>query len=411
MTGAYARGACPGLSAPMVTGDGLLVRLMPAAPMSLEGFVGLCEAARAQGNGTMEISARGSLQIRGLTPLSAPLFAAAVAALDVDSCETVPIIADPLPDDPSALIDANSIAAALRRAIDGAGLSLAPKVSVVVDGGGRLDLDALTADIRLRALATAEGPKLQVALAGDAISATPIAVVAPDDAVDVVLVLLALIAARGPDARAADVLRGTIPLRSAASASAPEGPRADPIGQHRLRDSAFALGLGLGFGHAQADALAELARVASMRGASWARPAPGRALLLGPLNEANVSATKQAAEGLGFVTEAHDPRRRIVACPGAPACASGLIAARTLAAELVQHLPLSGDGIAIHVSGCAKGCAHHQAAPLTIVGTERGCGLIRYGSAQATPSAYADPADLAVELDRITRKTREAVNA
>ena len=49
----------------------------------------------------------GSLQVRGLTPLSAPLFAAAVAALGIELCDGVPVLADPLPGDPAALIDAN----------------------------------------------------------------------------------------------------------------------------------------------------------------------------------------------------------------------------------------------------------------------------------------------------------------
>ena len=69
MTRTHARGACPGLSAPLVTGDGLLARLMPAGPLPLDAFIGLCQAARTHGNGTMEISARGRLQVRGLTPL------------------------------------------------------------------------------------------------------------------------------------------------------------------------------------------------------------------------------------------------------------------------------------------------------------------------------------------------------
>jgi precorrin-3B synthase len=393
----------------METGDGLLVRLVPAGPIPLDAFLGLCEAACAQGNGTMEISARGSLQIRGLTPASAQLFATAVAALDIDLCETVPVIADPLLGDPTALVDANALAAALRRAINGGGLSLAPKVSVVVDGGGGLELDALTADIRLRALATTEGPKLQVALAGDAMSAKPIAVIAPDDALDVVLVLLALIAARGPDARAAELLPG--PVDSPASATAPRQPRSEVVGLHPLKDGAFALGLGLAFGHVQTDALAELARIATNNGACWARPAPGRALLLGSFSEAKAAATKQAAARLGLVTEAHDPRRRIVACPGAPACASGLIEARTLAAELARDVPLPGEGIAIHVSGCAKGCAHPRTAPLTIVGTEQGCGIIANDTARATPSTYFDPSELISALRRERNKTREAVNA
>ncbi len=92
MSKAFARGACPGLSAPMQTGDGLLARLVPAGPIPLEAFVGLCDAARMHGNGIMEISARGSLQVRGLNAVSAPLFAAAVMALPIELCETVPVL-------------------------------------------------------------------------------------------------------------------------------------------------------------------------------------------------------------------------------------------------------------------------------------------------------------------------------
>ena len=105
-------------------------------------------------------------------------------------------------------------------------------------------------------------------------------------------------------------------------------------------------------------------------------------------------ATVREAQRLGFVTDATDPRRRIVACPGAPACASGLIAARSLAAEIARDVPLAGEGLAVHVSGCAKGCAHPTPAPLTIVGTEQGCGLIANDTARATPSTYLDPSEL-----------------
>ena len=121
-----------------------------------------------------------------------------------------------------------------------------------------------------------------------------------------------------------------------------------------------------------------------------------------------MAATREA-EKLGFIVDPADPRRRIAACPGAPACAHGLIAARALAAEIARHVPLSGDGIALHVSGCAKGCAHPTPAPLTIVGTTRGCGIVRDGSAQS-PSTYADPADLIAQLGRVTGRTREAAH-
>ena len=117
-----------------------------------------------------------------------------------------------------------------------------------------------------------------------------------------------------------------------------------------------------------------------------------------------------AADDFGFVVDARDPRRRIVACAGAPACASGLIAARAIAAKLAEHLPPSRDGIAVHVSGCAKGCAYPGPAPLTIVGTGQGCGIVCNGTARATPQHYVDARDLVAEVLRASQP-RNSVDA
>ena len=131
------RGACPGLSAPMPTGDGLLVRFVPADAMALDAFTELCAAARAHGNGIIEVTSRGSIQVRGLTPASAPLFATDVARLAIAAADGVAVLAGPLPDDDErSSMPANSplsCAARWREAVS----RLAPKVSVVVDGGGR----------------------------------------------------------------------------------------------------------------------------------------------------------------------------------------------------------------------------------------------------------------------------------
>ena len=117
MTSSFARGACPGLSEPMQTGDGLLARIVTAGPIPLDQCAALCASARKHGNGVIEISARGSLQVRGLTPLSAPLFAKDVASLGSDRGEDVPVIASPLHGDSASLIDADALAADLRRAV------------------------------------------------------------------------------------------------------------------------------------------------------------------------------------------------------------------------------------------------------------------------------------------------------
>jgi precorrin-3B synthase len=410
MTLTHVRGACPSLPSPMETGDGLLVRLLPNAPMRIDAFIALCEAARAHGNGTIEVSARGSLQVRGLTAVSAPLFAEAIGGLDIDIGDDVQVLADPLPGDPAALIDSRDLAARIRHAISEARLALAPKVSVVVDGGGQIDLDALSADIRLRAFPTGDGPRLELALAGDAASAMPVATISTGEAVDRVLALLEAIAAHGPEARAADLPQVSA-RRNPARAESRKSSRVDAVGRHPLGNRTCVLGLGLAFGHADARDLIEITRIAKANGALWVRPCPGRALLFGPLGEAGTETLTGAAKRLGFVTETTDPRRRIAACPGAPFCAHGLIAARALALEIALAVPLNGDGIALHVSGCAKGCAHPKEAPLTVVGTEQGCGIVRNGRSQDNPSEYVDAADLVAAFGGIAGKTREAVHA
>jgi precorrin-3B synthase len=172
------------------------------------------------------------------------------------------------------------------------------------------------------------------------------------------------------------------------------------VGQHPLRDGSLALGLALPFGHAQADALAGLARLAVAYDARSIRPAPDRALMVIGLSREKAPALATEAARLGFVTRTDDPRRHIAACPGAPACASGFIDARGLAAALAARLAGLHEGIAVHVSGCAKGCAHPAPAPLTVVGDARGCGILHNGTARTPPRYHVAVADLPGEIAR-----------
>src|SRR5215471_3545584 len=118
----------------MATGDGLLARFAPLDCIPLGAFIAFCAAARRHGNGTIEVTARGSLQVRGLTPTSAPEFATAAAALAIPASEGVPVTADPLGDAADAAIDSAALAGRLRDVIAAARLALGPKVSVTVDG-------------------------------------------------------------------------------------------------------------------------------------------------------------------------------------------------------------------------------------------------------------------------------------
>lgn len=401
MTEILARGACPRLATPMETGDGLLARIVPTAPIEIDDFAALCAAAQTYGNGLMEVSARGSLQVRGLTDESSLLFAEAATHLGLAAGEGTPVLATPLPDDPGALINAQTLAENIRMAIAARDLSLAPKVSVIIDGGGAIHLDGLSGDVSLRAVASSNAPKLLVSLAGDAASATPLGLAPLRDAPAVATDLLAVIAARGITARARDVLDGEgLQVFAGACASldppvaAPPRGAAQTIGLHGLRGGRCAIGIALPFGQAHALDLIALVRIARANGAAWVATAPSRTLLFGPIGEMTGFVLATAADTLGFVVDSRDSRRRVVACSGVPACTSGFIPARKLAAEIAEGLPASEEGIAAHVSGCAKGCAHPTQAPLTVIGTEQGYGFVQNGTARSEPEGYAEPREL-----------------
>jgi precorrin-3B synthase len=408
----YRRGACPGLSAPMPTGDGLLVRILPTGTISLAAFAALCEAARRHGNGIIEVTSRGNIQVRGLSDVSAPEFADAVAALDIAANDSVPVLCDALAGlEAAETFNSAPLAAELRHAMAqrGCAANLSPKVSVVVDGGGPIGLADIAADIRLRADCTGGDVRFHVSLGGDETHATPLGHIAPAHAVEAALRLCDVIARHGRAARARDILAGggAAALREAIDAfvlpSLPRHNRSSPstsvaIGTFPLRNGTTARGIGLAFGHTDASSLERLIEAAQAAGAIGLRTAPGRTLLALGVTAASASAFAVTAAGLGFVVEADDPRRGVIACAGAPVCASAYIASRALAPAIAATgAPRIGT---VHISGCAKGCARSAAAALTAIGTAEGCALVAHGSVRDTPFVTVPVKELIAAIER-----------
>jgi precorrin-3B synthase len=410
------RGACPGLSAPMATGDGLLVRLLPTGTIALDAFAGLCAAARQHGNGIIEVTSRGSVQIRGLSATSAPRFAAAIAALGIAAGDGIPVLINPLAGlDPEDIIDAGALAADLRRAFARRSLAarLSAKVSVAIDTGGLLNLDGIVADVRLRAEAIDGVAALCVSVGGDGRNAAHLGCVAGRDGAEVTTRLLEDLAQRDRVARMRDVVaaEGIATFRSAVAdliihdGPARSQPRfSDTVGVYPLRDGTFAHGVGLAFGHADAVSLQRLTEAAEAAEAGGIRVAPGRALMIVGLTRQAAVSFAAAAEALGFIVHAGDPRRHVVACAGAPICASADIAARAIAPQIAAAAAPHLDGsFKIHVSGCGKGCAHPTPAALTVVGTSAGCALISNGSTRDAPFATVAMNELPAAIAEIAR--------
>ena len=415
----FRRNACPSLAAPMRTGDGFLARLPPLSrPLSPAELGAIAEAARSHGNGLVEISKRGNLQLRGLASPDATALAADLAAAGLDLAEGLPISSDPLAALSKGTRDPAPIIAAIHAGLaqSDIGQKLAPKVALVLDLGTPTAPAGVAADLRL----AFRGARTHLGLSGTHASARWIGTVPSDGAVAAALAVLGALAGFGPDARLAgssalkdadktiaaavgDLLPAAAPL--AAPDIAAIGPIAG-LGQH-------AGGIAVPFGQADAAALAALARAAADTGITGLAPAPERRLLFCG-SAAAVATTLAAAAELGFITDPTDPRRFLFACIGSAGCASGHYPARAVAATAAGPLAPWLDGsLEMHFSGCAKGCAHSDGAALTLCGIDKHAALVLDGRARDGGIGFASPAKLVERLARLaaTRGAGETARA
>ena len=152
------RGWCPGVLRPMESGDGLLARIRPRLGRIArhDAFL-IADCAARFGNGAIDLSARGNIQLRGVSEITLP---GLTKALDeaglLDESEAMEaarnIVVSPASDcDPEALIDAAALAVRIEPIIADVARQggLAPKFSLVIDDGGAFSLDEVAADIRL----------------------------------------------------------------------------------------------------------------------------------------------------------------------------------------------------------------------------------------------------------------------
>lgn len=386
------RGACPALSSPMSTGDGLLARIALADWIEPQELSQLCELACRHGNGFVDISARGNLQIRGLTEISAKRLDQDVRALQLPLREGLAVEVPPLAGkDPTELADPRELAAAIR---EGSAhiIGLAPKMTVVVDGHGQLRLSDLLADIRLVANPPGQGGGWTILLGGTEETGGVSGTLADADAIAEVLDLLRRLAASGRSARGKD-LASALPHRR------PSFQWRSPFGLHVLTDGQASVGVGPAFGQLPAVKLDALCKAAAAIGATAVRPALDHSLLFLGRPQA-CDELLAYAKREGFLTAAEDPRSSIAVCPGSPACASAASATHELAARVVDELADHLDGsFKLHVTGCQKGCAHPQPSPITLCATTHGVSFVA-GRAGDRSLATVGEQDIAPALRR-----------
>jgi precorrin-3B synthase len=396
----YRKGWCPGALKPMETADGLLVRVRaPRGRLSLDQAAALADAAIACGNGAIGLTARANLHLRGLSEgtlpnLHARLEDAGLIDADPEIERLCNIVASPLDDiDPEALLDLGPGVATLEKRLkeDEALRRLPAKFGFVLDAFGRLPLGDVEADIRFEA---SRDGTLAVFLAGDdALAAQCAHAETGDVAARLGLAFLALADAGEAALRR---MRALVERTGAPAVFAEAGcdtkPRRrsprwaslrDVLGAHAYGVE-FVAGAAAAFGEIEAVRLKAVIERARALNARSLRLTPWRALLITGLDQHGAESLVVTIAELGLLVDPDDPRLRVAACPGAPACMHGHRSVRDDGTRWAATLP-RGGGVILHVSGCAKGCARPAVTAATFTATATGYDLVLGGRAGDPP--------------------------
>ncbi|MCF6510103.1 precorrin-3B synthase [Blastococcus sp. MG754426] len=367
--------ACPGALQTHSAADGELARVrVPGGLLRADQLRVLGAAAVELGDGALELTSRGNVQLRGLRPGAAGELGERLAAaglLPSDSHETARnLLGSVLSGRAGGLLDARPWV----RAFD-AGLCADPTLAALPGrflatfDDGRGDVAALGGDVGLLALSR-EAVALTLAGADSGLRATS------DDAVALALAatraFLAERAVQGGRAWRLAELTGGPARVTARVGGAPDAARADVPAEPRVRavgavpqdDGRTALAAVVPLGRltaAQLPLLADLAAEVQLT--------PWRGVVVPDLADGSAAALLVEA---GLVLDPGSPWTRVTACAGLPGCAKSLADVRADATAAVVVGALPADGARQHWAGCERRCGRPGGAVVDVVATGSG---------------------------------------
>lgn len=354
------RGWCPTAHRPMMSGDGLLVRIRPmSGRMTADKARTVADLAHRFGNGLIDLTSRAGLQIRGVTDDTHPELLRALVAEEL-------VHADPdIEGRRNIVVTPFWISGDLTNRLERALAQrlaelphLPAKSGIAIDTGTAPVLQDVSADFRferdangvllLRADGAEHGWRIDEA-----------------DAFDALKEMAAWFVDTG--GRESGRMK-----RHALKMSLPENRQlAEPANGGSLPEPGCTKGgaiVGVPFGAMSTDALVGLLAEADPY---CVQVMPRRCLFL------------EAASPVTHPAFIHDPSESLLdvaACPGAPRCMQATVPTRSVARWLAER-----DLGTLHVSGCAKGCARPGPSDVTLVGRHGMFDLVRSGSVGDTP--------------------------
>jgi precorrin-3B synthase len=369
--------ACPGALQTHAAADGALARVrVPGGLLTGGQLRALAAAARDIGDGALELTSRGNVQLRGLADGAEAELGdrlAAVGLLPSASHERVRnVLASALTGRAGGHVDVRPWVRALDAGIcaDPALAALPGRYLATLDDG-RGDVAGLGGDVGLLALSPAE---VALTLAGTDSGFRA----HPDDAVALALAATRAFlderAARGGTAwRLAELDDGVAAVtarlsgRRGMTVDLPPAPTPGPVGAAAQHDGRTALVAVVPLGRLTADQAELLARLADE-----VQLTPRRSVVVPDLAEDAVDDAAVALHRTGMVFDADSAWTRVTACAGRPGCAKSLADVRADAARAVADGTLPAGGARQHWAGCERRCGRPRGEVVDVVATGTG---------------------------------------
>ncbi|MEO9876481.1 MAG: precorrin-3B synthase [Anderseniella sp.] len=360
------QGWCPGTLRPMMSGDGLLVRVRPrSGRLAAHQLAEIANLSLKHGNGFVDFSNRANLQIRGVAEQGHEALVEGLRPLELTdgSAEAEAsrnILVTPFWRTGDGVMEiADELACKLS---DCPGLPA--KFGFAVDIGQETMLRQCSADIRIER--AEDDQQLMLRADGMEKGTSTTLETAARDATEMARWFVesgGVTQGRG---------RMTEHVQSANDLPAHFAPGVSParIGARPSPgecDVGFVIGFE--FGQAHANQLRRLAEeVEAFRLTPW------RFLIL--------EGAHQPPQIDGLIVTAEDVRQTVSACTGKPGCLQAAAQTRPLARQLASYVPA---GKHLHVSGCEKGCAHPAATDFTLIAGQVGFDLVCNGTSGDRP--------------------------
>ena len=358
-----AKGWCPSALMPMMSGDGLLVRIKPAfSRLTSHQAQMIALLSKRHGNGFMDITNRANLQIRGLRQSDYPLM---LKDLQDSGIAETHEARDGLNLMLAPFTESQSVGWRCAEALYNAASAfpaLPSKFGFAIDCGATRYLQHASCDIRVEIDETGQ---LLIRLDG-----YEQGYVTSEETFqsDIFQALYWFVSSQNKkrsynrmhqliaDSHVPDIFTTTPPCKSTKSLY--PGCEED---WHVIA---------LPFGQITADQLLEIADQTQE--------------IIFSINRCLVI-DKTAALGQQFITSKDDLRYLVTACAGMPACTSASISTKQLASKICESQTILA-GKSYHISGCSKGCAMPSNSDICIIGERGSYNMLENGCAWDKPS-------------------------